>query len=399
MHLRGLLLVLAAMAALGCTQGPQAPSSQATPPEQRIQSRQISGLFRPGESLYHLFKRHGLSMAELLSLRDAAKGVFNLRRLRAGMPYSLLLDARGALQSFRCEIDADTYLEARRQPQGGFKVRRERYRYQRRISHMAGIIQSNLVESMKDIVLAVELSEIFAWQVDFNTDLRRGDTWRLVVEGLYLDGKFRRWGRILSAELSNNGRIYRAYWYEDPQGRYSGYYDEQGASLRRAFLKAPLSFKRISSGFSRRRFHPILKIYRPHLGVDYAAPKGTPVSAAGDGVVVFAGYKGQNGNLVIIKHPNGYRTYYGHLWKFARGIRKGRRVKQGQVIGYVGSTGLATGPHLDYRVKRNGRFINPLAMKLPPARRLPRRLMSSFKALRLAMDERLASITLPGKQG
>jgi murein DD-endopeptidase MepM/ murein hydrolase activator NlpD len=133
--------------------------------------------------------------------------------------------------------------------------------------------------------------------------------------------------------------------------------------------------------------------------VDYAAPKGTPVSAAGDGVVVFAGYKGQNGNLVIIKHPNGYRTYYGHLWKFARGIRKGRRVKQGQVIGYVGSTGLATGPHLDYRVKRNGRFINPLAMKLPPARRLPRRLMSSFKALRLAMDERLASITLPGKQG
>jgi murein DD-endopeptidase MepM/ murein hydrolase activator NlpD len=242
-------------------------------------------------------------------------------------------------------------------------------------------------------MLALQLSDIFAWDIDFSTDLRNGDTFKIVVEGFYLDGEFKKYGDILSAEFFNNGEVYRAYRFEYNGG--ADYYDADGKSLRRSFLKAPLNFRRISSGFSKRRLHPILKIFRPHLGVDYAAPTGTPVSTVGDGTVIFAGYKGQNGKIVAIKHVNGYRTYYGHLSKIQRGIRRGTKVKQGQVIGYVGATGLATGPHLDYRIKVNNRFVNPLMLKLPRGRSVPRKLMAKFKNFKNEMDTQLASITPP----
>jgi murein DD-endopeptidase MepM/ murein hydrolase activator NlpD len=160
-------------------------------------------------------------------------------------------------------------------------------------------------------------------------------------------------------------------------------------------LKAPLSFRRISSRFSRSRYHPILKIYRPHLGVDYAAPTGTPVSTVGDGTVTFAGYKGQNGKIVMIRHPNSFRTSYGHLSKIKRGVRRGVKVKQGQVIGYVGSTGLSTGPHLDYRIKKHNRFVNPLTLKLPPGKSIPKTAMADFTIYKDKMDVQLASIIPP----
>ncbi len=162
--------------------------------------------------------------------------------------------------------------------------------------------------------------------------------------------------------------------------------------MKRAFLKAPLCFRRISSGYSKKRFHPVLKIYRPHLGVDYAAPAGTPVSTVGDGTVFFAGYKGGNGNMVIIKHPNGYKTYYGHLSKIKKDIRKGVKVRQGQIIGYVGSTGLATGPHLDYRIKINNKFVNPITLKLPRGGKIPKKLIAEFTKFKNDMDYTLASI-------
>jgi murein DD-endopeptidase MepM/ murein hydrolase activator NlpD len=208
-----------------------------------------------------------------------------------------------------------------------------------------------------------------------------------------LDGEFKKYGNILSAEFVNNNQTYRAYGFE--QNDKADYYDSEGNSLRKTFLKAPLNFRRISSGFSNRRFHPILKVYRPHHGVDYAAPSGTAVSAVGDGKVIFSGYKGQNGNSVIIKHLNGYMTYYGHLSKVRKGIRKGAKVQQGQIIGYVGATGLASGPHLDYRIKVNNRFINPLAMQLPRGKPIPRKLYTQFKKIKDEMNTRLASIKIP----
>jgi len=255
--------------------------------------------------------------------------------------------------------------------------------YERRIATLGGVIESNLISSFPEggpsVLLAIELSDIFSWDVDFNTDFRKGDTFRVLVEERWLDGAFRKYGDILAAELSVDGRVYRAYRFDT--GDRSAYFDEEGKSLRKAFLKAPLSYRRISSGFTKRRMHPILKIARPHLGVDYAAPAGTPVSTVGDGTVVFAGRKGPNGNLVIVRHPNGYATSYGHLARIAKGIRRGAEVRQGDVIGTVGATGRATGPHLDYRIRRNGTFLNPLTVNFPKGGAVPPDRIADFHSV------------------
>jgi murein DD-endopeptidase MepM/ murein hydrolase activator NlpD len=225
------------------------------------------------------------------------------------------------------------------------------------------------------------------------SDLRKGDTFKIVVEGLYLEGKFRKYGNILSAEFGNDGEICRAYRFGE--GGQADYYDAEGKSLRRAFLKAPLNFRRVSSGFSKGRFHPVLKIYRPHHGLDYAASAGTPVSSIGDGTTVFAGYRGQYGNLVIIKHPNGWQTYYGHLSRIEKAVRRGAKVRQGMIIGHVGSTGLATGPHLHYEVRIADKPVNPLALKLPRGGSVPKMYMAEFERRKKSMDMSLASMTTP----
>jgi murein DD-endopeptidase MepM/ murein hydrolase activator NlpD len=243
------------------------------------------------------------------------------------------------------------------------------------------------------VKVALQLSDVFAWDIDFSSDLREGDTYKIVIEGYYLDGVLKKYGDILSTEFVNQGETFRAYRYEiDGQ---ADYFDEQGKSVKRAFLKAPLNFRRISSYFARSRFHPILRIYRPHHGLDYSAPAGTPVSAVGEGTVQFAGYKGQYGKLVIIKHTNGWRTYYGHLSKIANGIRTGKKIHQEQVIGRVGSTGLATGPHLHYELRINNKPVNPLSMKMPRGKSIPDNLLAVFRTFKNQMDAQFASIPLP----
>jgi murein DD-endopeptidase MepM/ murein hydrolase activator NlpD len=188
-----------------------------------------------------------------------------------------------------------------------------------------------------------------------------------------------------------DGHVYRAYRFGT--GGRSGYFDDEGKSLRKAFLKAPLSYRRISSGFTKRRMHPILKIARPHFGVDYAAPAGTPVSTVADGAVIFAGYKGPNGNLVIVRHPNGYTTSYGHLSRIAKGIRRGAEVRQGDVIGKVGSTGRSTGPHLDFRIRRHGTFLDPLTVNLPRGGAVPPNRMAAFRGVVEEFERSLSAIS------
>lgn len=358
--------------------------------------KEISGTINPGETLYDIFKKHSLDLKEFIKLKEASADVHKLRYLNTGRPYKILIDGDSQINEFEYWIDDDNILNIRR-VEDGFYAEKKEIEYEKRILYLEGIIKNNLIQSVGEekgnIILAFQLSDIFAWDIDFTTDIRNGDLFKVVVEGLYLDGKFKKYGEILSTEFVNNGEIHRAYRYE-VNGKFD-YYDAEGKSLRKAFLKAPLSFRRISSGYSKKRFHPILKIYRPHLGVDYAAATGTPVSTVGDGTVFFAGYKGANGNMVIIKHPNGYKTYYGHLSKIKKGIRKGVKVKQGQIIGYVGSTGLATGPHLDYRVKINNKFVNPLTLKLPRGGKIPKNLISKFMDFKNDMDNKLASIN-PG---
>jgi murein DD-endopeptidase MepM/ murein hydrolase activator NlpD len=358
--------------------------------------KEIKGAIRKGQTLFDIFKKHGLNINELFQIKEAAADTHRLRELRPGHPYKIIIDDKNKINSFTYWINSDSRLNIIRS-ESGFCAEKKQVEYEKRILDVGGQIKNNLISSIGDgrenLMLAFQLSDIFAWDIDFATDLRNGDVFKIVVEGLYLDGKFKKYGDVLAAEFVNNGETFHAYRFET--GGNAGYYDDKGKSLRRSFLKAPLSFKRISSGFSRSRFHPVLKIYRPHLGVDYAAPRGTPVSAVGDGKVVYSGYRGQFGNSVIIGHFNGYRTYYGHLSKIDKGVKRGAKVTQSQVIGYVGETGLATGPHLDYRVSVNSRFVNPVTLKLPSGRSVPVRLMADFRSFRSKMDTQIASIGTP----
>ena len=213
----------------------------------------------------------------------------------------------------------------------------------------------------------MDLVAIFGWDIDFSLDIRQGDSFGIVYEELYKDGVKIRNGRILSAKFVNDGKAYKAVYYTDPSGN-SDYYAPDGKSMRKAFLRSPVKFSRISSRFSNKRWHPVLSKWRSHKGVDYAAARGTPVRASGDGKISFAGRKGGYGRLVVISHGGRYTTAYGHLHRYAKGARSGRKVKQGQIIGYVGSSGLATGPHLHYEFRVNGVHRNPLTVKLPEAK-------------------------------
>jgi murein DD-endopeptidase MepM/ murein hydrolase activator NlpD len=356
--------------------------------------REIVDTVRKGETVAAIFEKHQLDIGELFRMRQASAGVHPLRDISVGRPYTITLDPDNTVLSLAYHINDEEILQVVRSDPG-YRAEKVAIDYERRLGTLGGVIRSNIVSALpgdgRSALLAIELSDIFSWDIDFNTDFRKGDTFRILVEERWLDGEFRKYGDILAAELSVDGHVYRAYRFDT--GSRPDYFDDEGKSLRKAFLKAPLSYRRISSGFTKRRMHPILKIARPHLGVDYAAPAGTPVSTVGDGTVIFAGRKGPNGNLVIVRHPNGYTTSYGHLARIRKGIRRRAEVRQGDVIGTVGSTGLSTGPHLDYRIRRNGTFLNPLAMNLPRGGAIPGDRMSDFRGVRETFARSLSAIS------
>lgn len=298
------------------------------------------------------------------------QSVFDVRKIRAGNQFTFLLanDSTETPLYFIYEIDYTDYvvfkltdsLTARK----GYKP------IERKIETAFGTINSSLWNAMTDgrynPNLANELSEVYAWTIDF-FGIQKGDQFEVMYEQLYVDNKPIGIGKILASRFQHYNKDMFAFYFE--QDSVGDYFDENGQSLMRTFLKAPLKYNRISSGFSNARFHPVLKIYRPHHGVDYAAPSGTPVYAIGEGVVTRKGYqKGGGGNYLYIKHNGTYTTAYMHLKGFAKGIAQGVRVSQGQLIGYVGSTGLSTGPHLDFRFFRNGNAVNPLTVESPPAK-------------------------------
>jgi murein DD-endopeptidase MepM/ murein hydrolase activator NlpD len=325
----------------------------------------IEGSVKAREGLSAALTTAGLDQEMISLIESRLAPILNFRTCRPGDRFKASVNAGGELTEFAYESD----------PMSIFRVFREGDEYlaekvlvqpDLRVANVSGEVSSSLFEGLvsagENPQLAMDFADLFAWDVDFSTETRSGDRFRILVEKLFLEGKFYQYGRVLAAEYQNGGETYAAIFYEDPRGR-GDYYDEDGKSLRRAFLKSPLKFSRISSGFTRRRYHPVLKIFRPHYGIDYAAPRGTPVWAICDGTVVAKGWMGGAGKAVRIRHPNGFITSYGHLSQFARGIRRGAKVRQQQVIGYVGATGLATGPHLDFRVKKNGRFVNPLSIR------------------------------------
>ena len=320
----------------------------------------------------------------VFNVTEAARKVYNLRSIRPGNKFAVTRSHDGKLQLADYRIDPEHELLVRRD---GDVFRAEVKETLGKIETTAvnGTVEGSLFDSViaagERPELAVRLAEIFAWDIDFNTDTQSGDAFRLLVEKKqFPDGSAPAYGRILVAEYTNSGHPYKAVLFHDPNGR-PAYYSADGKSLQKAFLRSPLRFAaRVSSHFTMHRYHPILKISRPHLGTDYAAPTGTPVQTIADGRVVFAGRKGGDGNMVKIAHSRGYETYYLHLSRIL--VRRGQTVHQGQRIGLVGMTGLATGPHLDFRVQQNGRFVNFERLKLPPANPVSKGDMTEFATMR-----------------
>ncbi len=267
----------------------------------------------------------------------------------------------------------------------GIKASMSELPHEKKTVVISGTIENSLYEDgLKagvDPQAIMALSDIFAWDVDFASDIRKGDTFSVLTEVLYVEGRPVKAGRILGAEMVNDGRKYTAVYFAGTDGAGS-YFDAEGKSLTRTLLKSPLRFRRITSYFTNRRFHPLLKVYRPHHGIDYAAPTGTPVESSGNGRVIFSGWKNGYGNFIEVKHNNNYITGYGHLSRIVRGIRPGAKVSQGEVIGFVGSTGISTGPHLHYEIRVNSRLINPLSVKSEPDRSITKAELAKFASLR-----------------
>ncbi len=358
-------------------------------------------------TLESLLSGHQLPTELVQAAVDAARGVFNPRQLRAERPYRLVRTIDGWLREFEYQIDTDRFL--RIAASGGERpaaLHAAVLAYEKQIDTIAirGQITANrpsLIAAVdatgENIQLAMTLAEIFGGEIDFNNDLQRGDVFEVLFEKATRDGVFAGYGPVLAASFNVDGRNYRAFRWADPESRHAGYYDADGRSLRRQLLSSPLRFEpRISSGFSRRRLHPVHGDYRAHLGVDYAAPRGSAVVAVADGVIVSAGWSGGGGNTVHIRHGSGLETFYLHLSSFAKGIRGGARVEQNQIIGRVGATGTATGPHLDYRLRRHGIFVNPITAhrQQPPGEPIPVRYLAAFRQSRDAALGRLTDTLL-----
>jgi murein DD-endopeptidase MepM/ murein hydrolase activator NlpD len=334
-----------------------------------------------GDSLSSIFSDLEIhsQLEPILGLGDPVqmlRSIYPGERFRA-----LKLD--GALSELIYEPDGQQHLHIRR-TQEGYAAERIEHETEIRLHHAWGTIDDSLfaagVEAGLSENLIMELAAIFGWDIDFALDIRKGDEFTLVYEERYRDGDKLEDGRILAAQFTNQGRSYTAILYTDPDGR-SAYYSPNGRSMRKTFLRAPVDFRRISSRFQRERWHPVLGVKRPHRGVDYAAAIGTPIKAAGDGKVIHRGTKGGYGKTVIIQHGERYSTLYAHMSRYSKRSRVGTRVKQGQIIGYVGKTGLATGPHLHYEFRVNGVHRNPLTVKLPSAKPLPKKHMADFETV------------------
>ena len=306
--------------------------------------------------------------------RVAAEHV-DLRRLRAGSRYAGYVALEGGLVGFDLHLDGKGRFEMSRDGSGWRGAWRE-FERSVEVRRASGTLESSLEAAFRasgaPAAAAYEMAEVLQWDVDFNRDLRKGDLFDVVYEEVMIEGEVHGVGNVLAAVLHNGDRRLEAYRFED------GYYDAAGRPLRKLFLRSPLKFSRVTSSFSSRRFHPILKKYRPHYGVDYGAPTGTPVRVTASGVVASAKATQGGGRTVSVRHPNDYVTHYLHLSRYGEGVGSGRRVVQGDVIGFVGATGLATAPHLDYRVQLAGRWINPANLKNEPAPPLAEAELASF---------------------
>lgn len=342
----------------------------------------VEGIIKPNKVFSDLLVENGVSYPTVDKLVANANGIFDLRKMQSGKPF-MILSRNGEEGPDHFIYEPNVYEYIVFNLKDDLKVERIERPVTSEVRTAKGEIQSSLWQTMVDNGLSYELTakmeDALQWSIDFH-HLQKGDEFRLVFDENSIEGKTVGVGKVHAAYYKTSGNEYYAIWYQ--HGDVSGYYDLQGRPMKKSFLKAPVKYSRISSYYNLNRFHPVLKHNRPHLGTDYAAPYGTPIYAVGDGYVVEAAYSGGNGNYVKIKHDGTYQTQYLHMQKFASGIRKGVHVQQGQVIGYVGSTGLATGPHVCFRFWKDGKQVNHLKLNFPPPAPLPASEMEAFGKIR-----------------
>lgn len=381
--------------AVACSSSrPATPSGDvALPREQQT----VAAVVPENATFESLLRANQIDSQTTTAVVGALSGVFNPRQLRADQPYQLSRTLDGLFREFRYEIDASRFLRVARRAVGGGEAQAEFavevVEYPREVEVVAASaeiskehnsLSAALDASGENIQLALALSDIFGGEIDFNSDLQRGDRFEVLFERVMRDGQFAGYGDVSGAILHHGGRAITAIRAAGPDGKFA-WYDENGRSMKRQFLKSPLSFNpRITSGFSLSRKHPLYGFNRAHLGVDYGAPYGSPVVAVSSGTVVSAEWAGDGGRQVRVRHSGGYETYYLHLSSFAPGIRPGAHVEQGELVGRVGATGAATGPHLDFRIKRDGVFVNPILerQRMPPGEPIPPSMLPAFQTAR-----------------
>ena len=353
----------------------------------------VGGSVGQGQHLSSILTGYGVGLGTIDTLAKMSVGKFDLRKIREGNNYTLFQsnDSTKKPLYFVYEISPINY--AVFQLSDSLQVYTGEKEVNYRVMTAQGVIESSLWNTMKanklDPMLALKMEEVYAWTVDF-FGLQKGDRFRLIYDEIYVDSVSIGINYIHAAQFDFYGKELYAFRFQ--QNDTIGYYNEKGENLQKAFLKAPLKFYRISSGFSSGRMHPVLRIVRPHHGVDYAAPKGTPVLSIGQGIVVSKGWAGGGGNTIKIKHNSVYTTSYMHLSGYADGIFQGARVQQGQVIGFVGSTGLSTGPHLDFRVYKGGSAVNPLTIESPPAKPVDPKYMAEYTVMKDSLLKDLQKI-------
>lgn len=350
---------------------------------------------RRGQTLGELLEDFGLDAEQSRSVIGAFSRHVDVRRLRAGDPVSVYLDQRSRLRGIEFAVGDEGLVTVAARPQGQWETRWERFEKQKVLRVVSGEIDESLGEAVEEagapVSLAYRMADVLRFDFDFNRDVKVGDRFEVLFEEIQTEGRGSSLGNILAVAYETRGKRHEAYRFGDADT----YYDAEGRPLEKMFLRSPLPFTRITSRFSMRRFHPVLKVHRPHYGVDYGAPTGTPVKVTAGGTVTHVGWDRGGGKVVKVRHSGGYLTAYLHLSGYAKGLRVGSRVSQGQLVGYVGSTGLATAPHLDYRVQKNGQWIDPLSLNTVKAEAITVAEASRFRSWREMLRTTLASGQIP----
>ncbi len=340
----------------------------------------VNHVVKERDTLSVILESHNIKNEEALNIIDAFDAVHSVSQIKSGNTININFnDDKSSAELLQYQIDSEKILKLEKL-ENSWIAKEELIEYEIRTVVGKGNIDSSLFETGValglDFATILKMSDILSGEIDFSTDIQKGDSFKLLYEKKFLDNEFIIDGKILAVKFNNQGKIFNGYHFEN-NGE-EDYYDENGDSLRKAFLKSPLSFRYISSGYTNARYHPILKKVMPHKSIDYAAAYGTPVVSVADGKIIFANWKSGYGNYVIISHSNSYITQYAHLSRFAKGIKYGQKVEQGQTIAFVGSTGFSTGPHLDYSMKKNGVLVNPLKIDIPSGKSLPEELKEKY---------------------